>query len=143
MGKEKRKILEMLAKGKIKVDEAEKLLSALSGDEFESNESHHHQTAGDKPKPRYLRIAVEPGEGSGKKDKVNVRVPLKLIRSGIKWIRFIPKEAQEKLNESLQDKGIDMDFTKMTEEGLEELVENLNDLTIEVEGEEKVKVFCE
>jgi hypothetical protein len=142
MGKEKRKILELLAKGKIKVDEAEKLLSALSGDESESNETHNH-TAGKKPKPKYLRIAVDPGEDSGKKDKVNVRVPLKLIRSGIKWIRFIPKEAQDKVNESLRDKGIDMDFTKMTEEGLEELVENLSDLTIEVEGEEKVRVFCE
>ncbi|UCB45531.1 MAG: hypothetical protein JSV25_15195 [Spirochaetota bacterium] len=142
MGKEKRKILELLAKGKIKVDEAEKLLSALSGDETESNDKQH-QTAGEKQKPRYLRIAVEPGEGSSKKEKVNVRVPLKLIRSGIKWIRFIPEEAQEKVNESLRDKGIDMDFTKMTEEGLEELVENLSDLAIEVEGEEMVRVYCE
>ena len=142
MGKEKRKILELLAKGKIKVDEAEKLLSALSGDDTESDEKDH-QTEGKKQKPRYLRIAVEPGEGSGKKEKVNVRVPLKLIRSGIKWIRFIPKEAQKKVNESLRDKGIDMDFTKMTEESLEELVENLSDLAIEVEGEEMVRVFCE
>ena len=142
MGNEKRKILELLAKGKIKVDEAEKLLSALSGGESEGDE-HHNHTTGEKSKPKYLRIAVEPGEQSGKKEKVNVRVPLKLIRSGIKWIRFIPEEAQEKVNKSLRDKGIDMDFTKMTEEGLEELVENLSDLAIEVEGEEMVRVFCE
>jgi polyhydroxyalkanoate synthesis regulator phasin len=140
MGKEKRKILEMLAKGKITIDEAEKLLSALSGGGSENEEKH---TTDEKTNPKYLRIAIEPTEGSKKKDKVNVRVPFKLIRSGIKWISFIPKEAREKVNESLRDKGIDMDFTKLTEEGLAELVENLSDLTIEVEGEEKVRVYCE
>jgi DNA-directed RNA polymerase subunit F len=140
MAKEKRKILEMLEKGKITIDEAEKLLSALSGGGSENEEKH---TTDEKPNPKYLRIAVEPAEGSKKKDKVNVRVPFKLIRSGIKWISFIPKEARERVNESLRDKGIDMDFTKLTEEGLAELVENLSDLTIEVEGEENVKVYCE
>jgi hypothetical protein len=143
MGKEKRKILEMLSKGKIDVNEAEKLLSALSVDQSDVGRHHSSQEQTGSTRPKYLRVVVEPAEGSEKWERVNVRVPIKLIRSGIKWASFIPKEAQEKVNKTFKEKGIDMDFTKMKEEDLEELVENLRDLTIDVEGEEKVRVFCE
>jgi hypothetical protein len=143
MGKEKRKILEMLSKGKIGVDEAEKLLNAISSDHAGTGEKTVRANPDGTKKLKYLRVIVEPGEGSGKKEKVNVRVPIKLIRSGIKWVSLIPKEAQKKVNETFKEKGIDMDFTKLKEEDLEELVENLRDLTVDVEGDEKVKVFCE
>ncbi|HUT66378.1 MAG TPA: hypothetical protein VMZ05_09585 [Spirochaetota bacterium] len=143
MGKEKRKILEMLSKGKISVDEAEKLLNALSsGHNDLGNGAAGRETHGSSV-PRYLRVVVEPGENSEKKERVNIRVPMKLIRSGIKWASLIPKEAREKVNEAFKEKGIDMDFTKMKEEDLEELVDNLRDLTVDVEGEDKVRVFCE
>ena len=142
MGNEKRKILEMLSKGKIDVEEAERLLCALTSD----NQSREKNSGPDAPgsaRPRYLMVVVEPGEGSEKKERVNIRVPIKLIRSGIRWASFIPKEAQEKVNEAFRDKGMDMDFTKMTGKELEELVDNLSDLSIDVEGKEKVRLYCE
>ena len=86
MNEERTKILEMLKDGKIGVADAEKLLAALSSG-----------AAGDEPraagaaKPRYLRVQVEPGPGSESKDKVNIRVPMKLIRAGLKLAAFIPK----------------------------------------------------
>ena len=142
MAKEKRKILEMLSKGKIDIDEAERLLNALAsgtaGEEYTDR-----QPASDGELPRYLRVVVEPGENSNKKERVNVRVPMKLIRSGIKWVSLIPKDAQDKVNEAFREKGIDMDFTRMKEEDIAEIVHNLRDLTVEVEGEENVRVFCE
>lgn len=143
MGKEKRKILEMLSKGKISVDEAEKLLNALSSGHNDLKKNAAGQNTYGSSMPRYLRVVVEPGENSKKKERVNIRVPMKLIRSGIKWASLIPKEAREKVNEAFKEKGIDMDFTKMKEGDLEEFVENLRDLTVDVEGEEKVRVFCE
>ena len=143
MGKEKRKILEMLAKGKINVDDAEKLLSAISTGESGNEERRTESSPDKKSRLKYLRVVVEPGEKSEKKEKVNIRVPLKLIRSGLKWASFIPKDAKAKVNEKLKEKGIEMDFTKMTKDDLEELLENLDDLTIDVEGEEKVRIFCE
>lgn len=143
MGKEKRKILEMLSKGTISVDEAEKLLNALSSGHKDPEKNAAGQDTYSASKPRYLRVVVEPGENSEKKERVNIRVPMKLIRSGIKWASLIPKEAREKVNEAFKEKGIDMDFTKMKEEDLEELVDNLRDLTVDVEGEDKVRVFCE
>lgn len=93
--------------------------------------------------PKYLRILVEPGPGSEEKERVNVRVPLKLIRAGLKLASFIPKHAQTKVNEALQEKGIDFDFKNVTSKDLEDLVTQLDDLTVEVEGKETVRIYCE
>ena len=97
----------------------------------------------DKKSLKYLRVLVEPGKESKKKERVNIRVPLNLVRAGLKWAAFIPKDARVKMNEALNEKGIEMDFTKMTAEDLEVMIENLHDLTVEVEGEETVRIFCE
>jgi hypothetical protein len=97
----------------------------------------------DKSKFKYLRVLVEPGPESKSSDKVNVRVPLNLIRAGLKWAAFIPQSIQPKVDAALKDQGIDIDLSKMKPEDLEELITNLNDLTVEIEGKEKVRVFCE
>jgi len=135
MSEEQRKILEMLVSGKITIDDAERLLGALSSG----------QSTGEtgKTKVKYLRVVVEPDLGDEKGERVNVRVPLKLIRAGLKLASFIPKDAQTKVNEALNEKGINLDFSQIKAEDLDELVEQLNDLTVDVEGKEKVRVFCE
>lgn len=137
MGDEKRRILELLSDGKISVSETERLLAALgdvSGSE-KNNQGKWH--------PKYLRVTVEPTDANPKGDRVNVRVPMNLIRAGLKWISFIPKDAQSKVQDAFEKKGIDMDFQKLKPEDLEELIQNLNDLQVEVDGEEKVRVYCE
>lgn len=129
---EKRKILEMVASGKITVDEAERLLGAVSPG---------FERGGEGPeKPRFLRVVVEPDTSQVNGDRVNIRVPLKLIRAGLRFASFIPKSAQTKVSEALKEKGIDVDFESIR---LEELVEQLNDLSIDVEGKEKVRIYCE
>jgi len=141
MSEERRKILEMVAQEKISVDEAERLLSALeSSDSEESSEA-----APGSPSSgfRYLRILVEPGPGSDTKERVNIRVPAKLIRAGLKWAAFIPKNARGQVDQALRDKGIDMDFDRITPLDIEELLVHLNDLTVDVEGKEKIRIFCE
>lgn len=141
MSEEKRKILEMLADKKITVEEAERLLGALGGGQTEEKE---RASEGGSPKwPKFLRVQVEPGEGSETGDRVNIRVPLKLIRAGLKWATFIPKNVRADVNKTLSEKGIDMDFDKLRPEDIEELLLHLNDLTVDVEGKDKVKIFCE
>jgi hypothetical protein len=142
MKEERRKILDMLAEGKISVDEAERLLAAISTDESVQNQSSEASLKGAKSSLKYLRVLVEPGSDSGG-EKVNIRVPLKLIRAGLKWAAFMPKHVQGRVDEAFHEKGINMDFSSIKPEDLEELVTNLNDLTIDVEGKETVKIFCE
>jgi len=139
MSEERRKILEMLSKGKISVDEAERLLTAVS----EGSEQAPSRSFSSGSKLKYLRVLVEPAPDNKNGDRVNIRVPLNLIRAGLKWAAFIPKHAQEKVDEALKEKGINVDFNKMKPEDLEEIIVNLNDLQVDVEGAEKVRIFCE
>lgn len=136
MNEERKRILEMLSEGKINTEEAEKLLSALSKNDENIQESV-------KKEPRYLRIMVEPSPQSEKKDKVNVRVPIKLIRAGLKLASFIPKDAQVEVNKALNEKGIEKDFTDIKPEDIDEIITQINDFTVDIEGKETVKVFCE
>jgi hypothetical protein len=136
MSQEKKRILEMLSQNKITVDEAERLLNAVNSPESESASSK-------KTNPRYLRVSVEPTGAKSEGDRVNVRIPMNLIRAGLKWASLIPKNAQSKVEGALREKGIDMDFNKLKPEDLEELILNLNDLQVEVDGQDKVRVFCE
>ena len=136
MSEERKKILEMLSQNKITADEAEKLLSAISKDSGTDSST-------EKKELKYLRVMVEPGPGSQNPDRVNIRVPLKLIRDGLKLAALIPKNAQSQVNDALHEKGIEMDFSQIKPEDLENIVGQLDDLSVDVEGKESVRVFCE
>jgi hypothetical protein len=141
MSEDRRKILDMLAQGKITVDEAEKLLSAISQP---SAESEQREKPGKKGFPKYLRVVVEPRPDSAKGEKVNIRVPFQLLRAGIKLASVIPSDVQGRVDEHLKEKGIDINLSNITSENLEELLVHLNDLTVDVDSkEEKVRIFCE
>jgi hypothetical protein len=145
MSENRTRILEMLAEKKITVDEAERLL-AVAGNE-ENTETNFTPTNTTNNKiPKYLRVVVEPGPGStGAEDvdKVNVRVPMNLIRAGMKLTSLIPPHASDKMNEAMREKGIDFDLRNMKPEDLEDLINALSDLEVDVDGKTKVHVFAE
>jgi len=142
MSEERRKILEMLAEGKISIDEAEKLLAAISAYEPEKKEKQPDSDE-EKQSPKYLRVVVEPAPDNKEGEKVNIRVPMKLLRAGIKLASVVPVDVQGKVDKALKEKGIKLDLSQITEDNMEELVEALSDLTVDVEGKEKVRIFCE
>jgi hypothetical protein len=51
--------------------------------------------------------------------------------------------AQSSINQALHEKSIEMNFPAITPQDIEELVSRFNDLTVEVEGKEKVHTCCE
>ncbi|MDD8025137.1 MAG: hypothetical protein PHI34_01395 [Acidobacteriota bacterium] len=142
MNEERRKILDMLAQGKITVDEAEKLLAAI-GEPVTGSSSEPSPETGGRRTWKYLRVQVDPGPGSDSGDRVNIRVPFKLIRAGLKFAAFIPRDAHDKVNQAFKDKGMDIDLAKISPQDLEDLVSNLDDMTVEVDGKDKVRIFCE
>jgi len=142
MNEERRKILDMLAQGKITVEEAEKLLAAV-GETGRGNGEPAVTDAAGRRSWKYLRIQVEPGPNSESGDKVNIRVPFKLIRAGLKFAAFIPREAHDRVNRAFKEKGMDIDLARITPQDLEEIVSNLDDMTVEVDGKDKVRIFCE
>lgn len=136
MSEETRKVLEMLRQGTIGVEEAEKLLGAVG-----SAGAPAADPVGGGSR-RYLRVQVDP-EGEGGGDRVNIRVPMKLIRAGLKLAAFLPQGAQNQVSAALKEKGMDFDLSRLTPQDLEELVANLDDLTVDVEGKQKVRIFSE
>lgn len=130
MSAERRQVLEMLAQGKITPEDADRLLDKLAG---------APPPEGTVPvavaNPKFLRVQVDSSDG----DKVNIRVPLALVRTGVKLSAMMPKDASETLSE----KGIDLSNLS-TLKG-EELIEALRDLTVDVNSSDgdKVRIFCE
>jgi len=167
MNDNRRQILNMLAEGKITAAEAERLLAALEP----GNNRYAEQAAGDRyaaapgkgwtigvngraevPKGRakYLRVLVDADEGPHSKSptSVNIRVPMQLLRAGVRLASLIPVQAHDHLDEALSQHGIPLTLSQIKPENLEELVDHLDDLTVDVAASEhhgnvKVKVFSE
>ncbi len=149
----KKKILEMVASGKVSVDEASALLDKLDDVMAGPTPLEPPEDAGRQPGPlpppvapempehptprraRYLRVHVESSDG----DEVNVRVPFSLIKTGIKLGSLLPHEASKAIDQS----GVDL--SKLAELQGEQLVEALRELQVHVESADgdQVHVYCE
>ena len=138
MSEDRRRILDMLAQGKITVAETEQLLNAVGTAPAESAAPPAVKT-----KPRYLRVLVD-DDSKGENTRVNIRVPLQLIRAGVKFSALMPKDAQDKVSDAMEKKGMHFDLSQLSPESVDALVEGLGDLTVNVdEDKTKVRIFCE
>jgi hypothetical protein len=167
MSEERKQVLTMLAEGKITAEEAESLLEKLGkGDDKQGkgnrpgwgrgHRRRKHLNIGAEALPdgdtvatmdgtdhseaptgalKYLRVEVHSSDG----DQVSVRVPLRLIRTGVKLTTMLPSET----NAKLAAKGIDL--TELGSLEGEELVDALRDLKVDVDSADgdTVRVFCE
>ncbi len=140
MTEQRKDVLAMLAEGKITADEAERLIAAL-----ERNQPSAATSSESRPKGRakYLRVVVDNLE-NGEPGRVNVRVPLQLLRAGVRLAALVPPQALGKANAELAKSGVPLDLTQLKPEQLEELVEHLDEMTVEVDQPDAtVRVFCE
>jgi len=134
MSVETKKVLEMLAEGKITTEEAERLLEKLNG-VGTASEAAAKDKAGEPGaapgKPRMMRIIVDrPGQES-----LNIRMPVSFARTGTRLIGVLPVNVTEKLAEM----GIDASTIGAVMSG------SMEDLNIEIDkgNGKKVKIFCE
>jgi hypothetical protein len=153
MNENRRQILEMLAAGKITADEAERLIAALEPGATTPAGNYVGKSSNGVPvntRAKYLRVLVEADEAStGMKGltTVNVRVPMQLLRAGVRLASLIPQQAHDQLDQALSKHGVPITLSQIKPENLEELIDHLEDLTVDVDGAEgnktKVRVFCE
>ena len=143
----RRRVLDLLSEGKISVDEAERLLSLAGNTSSRRSERDTRRENETTHPPKYLRVVVEPGSQAGAEEsgeRVNLRVPMALIRAGMRLPALIPGGVADKVNEALRENGIDLDVRRLDGDELDELISALSELEIDVEnGEHKVKVFVE
>lgn len=137
MSEDRRKILDMLAAEQISVDDAQRLLDKVETPPAPAGPQTETLA---RSAPRYLRIHIVDGD-----DKVELQIPLALIRTGIRLGALVPDSAKGKLKKlkKLKKEGFDIDqFLNMASE---ELVDSLAEFEVNIEGEdgERVRLFCE
>ncbi|MGC9381713.1 SHOCT-like domain-containing protein [Streptomyces sp. MH13] len=143
MNEQRRQVLEMLAEGRITADEAERLIDALERDRPEAPPG-----AVPRPKPRakYLRVVVDSADDSGGDgpSRVDIRVPMQLLRAGVRLTSLVPPQALAKANAELNRSGVPIDLTELKPQQMEDLVDQLDEVAIDVDDSgTKVRVFCE
>jgi|WetSurMetagenome_2_1015567.scaffolds.fasta_scaffold238391_1 hypothetical protein len=163
MYEERRRILEMLASGKITAIEAEELIDALDSSDNKPDdkttsdnvhEHHGHKHCGDHlsgqrgPSPRFLRIMVAPKEESKNGKLVNIKIPLAVLRAGVKISSMLPEFARDKIDDVFDDafegRGLGLNFSNLKPEQIDELIASMREMDINVQdGGDNIRIFCE
>jgi hypothetical protein len=145
MSEDRKRILDMLAEGKITSDEADLLLDSLRPPASEAAPGPEGSSTSDWPsgpsptgKPRFMYVKV-----TGK-DTVDVKVPLALLRAGLKLTSLIPPQAMAQINKSMGDQGMSIDFNNLKAEDIEDIIESLREMEVNVVSNsgDNVRVFC-
>lgn len=158
MSEERSRILTMLAEGTITAEEAGRLLDALEsraqadagGAGPSTAETAGSTTAaggatGSEPEtagrpPKYMYVKVVSVNG----DNVDVRIPLNLVRSGLKLTSLIPPQAMDQINQSMSEHGMSFDLASFKPEDIEELIMALREMEVNVDSKngDNVRVYC-
>jgi len=134
MSNERKQVLQLLADGKISADEADRLLEKLTSVRA-GEPAAVARSVGTGATPKFMLIHVDCKEG----EKVDVRLPIGLLRSGIKLQAMMPKEAAQ----AMSDNGID--FSQLSGLAGDDLISALHAMTIDVRSAEgdKIQICCE
>jgi SHOCT-like protein len=156
MSDDTRRILDLLAQGKITVDDAHRLIAAVAAPytppaaaSAASQSSRVSQSSGVNgdaaPKPRYLKIAVHKPANDHRSDQdVNIRVPIAIMRGGMRLAAIIPGFAGEQMQARLREKGIDLDLSKLDPAAIEAMLKDLGEMNIDIDsGKAQVRITCE
>jgi hypothetical protein len=136
MNEETRKVLEMLAQGKVSVQEAEQLLHAVTAPAGQASDDRQVE-------PKYFRILVNKPAREGKKaETVNIRVPMTVVRGGLRLGALFPGMLGKKKIQL--GNGNELDLSKVTYADLEGMIKDIGELTVDVDGgDAQVRIRCE
>jgi len=144
MTENRRQVLEMLASGRITAEDADRLLGAL--DRTESATPSGAPAATKTPAPKYLRVMVDANDKADGPVHINVRVPLMLLRAGVRLASLIPGPAQERVNQALREQGVPFDVSQIRPENINEMIDQLSDFSVDIDqstDDVKIKIFAE
>jgi len=93
------------------------------------------QRAGASGTPKFMYVKVLSVKG----DNVNVKIPIALLRAGLKLTSLIPPQAADQINKAMADKGMKFDLNNFKPEDLEELIEAIRD-EVDAANGDKIRV---
>lgn len=142
MSDDRMRVLELLAAGKITAEEATRLLDALDAPARppEDGVSPTVEAAPSGPLPKNIYVKVLSTAG----DNVNVKIPIGLVRAGLKLTSFIPQPAMEQIDKAMKEHGLSADLLNFKAGDLEELIQALREMEIDVDAAngDKVRVYA-
>lgn len=143
MNEQRRQILEMLGEGKLTADEAERLISAVEREQPESQPGAvSAPQSRPRARPKYLRLVME--DSGDEPSRINIRVPLQLLRAGVRLASLVPPQLLTKINAELDKSGVPIDLTELKPQQLEDLVDQLDEVSIDIDDPgSKLRLFCE
>jgi len=146
-----RRVLDMLAQGKITVDEADRLIKAVTAER--ATASDREPAPGDRPHARWFRINIhKPAKDQLHKPKdVNIRVPIAVVKGGMRLGAIIATFAGEKAAQRMKERGVDLDlasingdFSRMNGAEFDSFLRSLDEMNIEVDdGKSQVRITTE
>ena len=145
MSEDRGRILSLLAAGKITADEAERLLDALDARSSAAAAPAGAAIEGDPepllaalPKHLYVKVIAVSG------DNVDVKIPIALVRSGLKLTSLIPPQAMDQISDTMSQHGMSVDFNNLKPEDIDELVGALREMEVNVDAKngDTVRVYC-
>jgi polyhydroxyalkanoate synthesis regulator phasin len=144
VNEQRRQILEMLAEGKITAEEAERLLDALGREQPGTPPGPAARAAGrEKARPKYLRVVMDTEDGTGP-SRLNVRIPLQLLRAGVRLTTLLPPAAITRVNAELGKAGVPIDLAELKPQHLDDLIEHLDDVIVDLDDPgTTMRVYCE
>ena len=163
MSDESRRVLEMLSQGKVTVEEADQLLAALAPPPAAS--AKPGAAGGDTAAPKYLRITVTrtrgglgeeasarrswmwPGYEGEHRKEVTMRVPITLLKNGMRLGAILPGIYGEGLQAHLRERGVGIDLTKLDAATIDELMREFGEMNIDIDSgrsrKAQVRITCE
>ena len=157
MGDDRSRILDLLAAGKITAEEAARLLDALGDKNATAGEAQGQTkpsgsrwswskpsaagttagtTAGAAGVAKFLFVKVNSVKG----DNINIKIPIALLRAGLKLTSLLPPQATDQINRTMAEKGMKFDLNNFKPEDLEELIQAIREMEIDVDGANGDKV---
>ncbi|GEM_PF-149846 len=99
------------------------------------------QKTGASGTPKFMYVKVVSVKG----DNVNVKIPVAVMRAGLKLTSLIPAQAQDQINKSMAEHGMSFDLNNFKSDDLEELIDALREMEIDVDSAngDKVHVYTE
>lgn len=143
MSDERRRILDLVAQGKISVEEAELLLNAIEGANGQTGPAESTDGGGGAPAARYLRVEVHKAKNQWHPEKqVTIRIPVSIVRGGMRLGAVMHGFGGDEINEQLRKRGIDL--SKLDPKELDSILKDLGELTVDVDqGKAQVRITCE
>jgi hypothetical protein len=140
MSQERDRILDLLVAGKITAEEASRLLDAVDSRPAQAAPEPAAPKNGPGGLPKFMYVKVLSTKG----DNVNVKIPLSLVRAGLKLTSLIPPQAMDQIDKSLAEKGMAIDLKNLKPEDLEDIIEALREMEINVDSADgdNVRVYA-